>query len=76
MILYTDGVTDLMSPEGEFFGEDRLRQLIQAHGKDTIQNILEALDDAMIEFRRGTPPADDITLLAVRREPGRRRKVV
>ncbi len=72
LVLYTDGVTDLLSPGGEFFGEQRLYQVIREHGKERIQDMLEFLDDAMIEFRRGTPPADDITLLAVRREPARR----
>ncbi len=74
LFLYTDGVTDLQSPIGEYFGEQRMRDTIQAHGGDTIQNQLEQLDDAMIEFRRGTPPADDVTILALRREPARKRK--
>ncbi len=74
LILYTDGVTDLLSPSGEFFGEQRLHQVIREHGKDRIQDMLEFLDDAMIEFRRGTPPADDVTLLAVRRAAGPARK--
>lgn len=74
LVLYTDGVTDLLSPHGEFFGEQRLHDVIREHGKERIQDMLEYLDDAMIEFRRGTPPVDDITLLAVRREPARRGK--
>lgn len=72
LVLFTDGVTDLNSPEGEFFGDKRLQQVIREHGKEHIQDILEALDDALIEFRRGVPPADDVTLLAIRREPARR----
>lgn len=69
LVLFTDGVTDLQSPDGAFFGDHRLQAVIHEYGKDTIQNLLEQLDDALIAFRRGTPPADDITLLAVRREP-------
>lgn len=75
LVLYTDGVTDLMSPTGEFFGEQRLHDVIREHGKERVQDMLEYLDDAMIEFRRGTPPVDDITLLAVRREPARRGRI-
>jgi sigma-B regulation protein RsbU (phosphoserine phosphatase) len=74
LVFYTDGVTDMQSPSGEYFGEQRLRSTLQAHGGDSIQNQLEQLDDAMIEFRRGVPPSDDITLLAIRREPVRKRK--
>lgn len=69
LVLYTDGVTDIQSPSGAFFGDQRLINLLQESGKDTIQNILEQLDDVMIEFRRGVPPSDDITLLALRRLP-------
>jgi sigma-B regulation protein RsbU (phosphoserine phosphatase) len=74
LLLFTDGVTDIQSPEGSFFGDQRLNAVFENSGNDTIQNMLEALDDALIEFRRGVPPADDITLLAVRREPVRKRK--
>ena len=74
LVLFTDGVTDLLSPEGEFLGEHRLVEMIQAHGKERIQDMLEALDDAFIEFRRGLSPADDITLLAIRREPIQRKR--
>jgi phosphoserine phosphatase RsbU/P len=74
LILFTDGVTDILSPEGDFFGDHRLHEIIQKIGKGTIQDLLNNLDDALIEFRRGTPPADDITLLAVRREPSRRKR--
>jgi sigma-B regulation protein RsbU (phosphoserine phosphatase) len=80
LILYTDGVTDAMSPEGNFFGEERLRKLLMAYGKEPVHEMLEYLDDALIEFRRGLAPMDDITLLAVQREqvhrksPGRPKK--
>ncbi len=74
LVLYTDGVTDLLSPNGEFFGEPRLHEVIREHGRERIQDMLEYLDDAMIEFRRGTPPVDDVTILAIRREPVKRAK--
>jgi phosphoserine phosphatase RsbU/P len=72
LLLFTDGVTDLLSPEGQFFGDERLIDIIRTFGKERVLDMLEALDDALIEFRRGTPPADDVTLLAIRREPARR----
>lgn len=73
LILYTDGVTDVLSPEGKFFGENRLIEVVKAHGKESVRDMLEYLDDALIEFRRGIAPIDDITLLAIRREPGRKK---
>lgn len=74
LLLYTDGVTDLLSPENETFSEARLIDLVREHGGEPIQDILEHLDDAMLEFRRGTRLTDDVTLLAIRRLPAHRRK--
>ncbi|NLG98126.1 MAG: GAF domain-containing protein [Chloroflexi bacterium] len=74
LILYTDGVTDLLSPDGDVFGERRLYEIIQDKGKESVEDLLEALDDALLEFRRGVPPADDITLLALRRQPAARKQ--
>jgi hypothetical protein len=62
----------MQSPDGSFFGDQRLVETIQKNG-GTIQEMLEELDDALIEFRRGTPPADDITLLACGASPARRK---
>ena len=74
LVFFTDGVTDVNDPSGAFFGDKRLRDVVQSYGGDTIHNMLEQLDDAMIEFRRGVPPSDDITLLAIRREPEHKRR--
>lgn len=75
LLLYTDGVTDSLAPSGESFGETRLLELVREYGKSRPHDLLEALDDALLDFRRGLAPFDDVTLLAVRREPGRRRAV-
>ncbi len=74
LVLFTDGVTDLLSPTGDFFGNERLQGVLQQYGSEPVQDMLEYLDDAMIEFRRGVPPADDVTLLAIRREPAQQRR--
>jgi phosphoserine phosphatase RsbU/P len=73
LFFFTDGVTDIVSPEGDFFGDPRLHEVIHKNGRGSIHNLLEALDDALIEFRQGTPPTDDITIVAARREPPRQR---
>jgi sigma-B regulation protein RsbU (phosphoserine phosphatase) len=74
LVLFTDGITDLQSPDGGYFGEERLQAILRSHGRETVHNLLEQIDDALIEFRRGLPSADDITLVAVRREPTSRRR--
>ena len=63
---YSDGVTDARSPDGEFFGYDRLRAVMSASPADArqvVDNVLEAVRD----FTRGGVQYDDVTLVAVGR---------
>lgn len=66
LVMYTDGVTDAQDPHGQFYGEQRLLQVVRrcnCPAQETLEIILEDLD----RFTRGTPQADDVTLLVVRR---------
>jgi phosphoserine phosphatase RsbU/P len=65
---YTDGVVDARSPEGEPFGEERLAKLIEEPAA-TAAALLERVYDSLKEHISGADPFDDITMLAVRREP-------
>jgi len=69
LLLYTDGACDTMSPDGEDFGEERLRQAVQTNGQHTSAELLAGIDKALSDFRQNTPLADDITLVAVRHTP-------
>ncbi len=54
MILYTDGITEAFSPEGDIYGEEQLRATVRAAAADSAQAMLEAIDDAVVTFcRRG-----------------------
>jgi len=60
---YSDGVVDAQSPDGDFFGEDRLHRVLKQCPGDTqgaINWVLEALE----EFTHGHTPYDDVTLVA------------
>ena len=67
LLLYTDGVTETFSPSGEPFGENRLKNFLSSHQCDSLEELFERLDEELAGFRRGMPPSDDVTLLAVRR---------
>ncbi len=69
LLLYTDGATDSLDPEGADFGEERLREAVLASGALSAGGLLTGIDEALSGFRQGTPLADDITLVAVRRTP-------
>lgn len=66
LLLYTDGVTDALSPHEEQFAESRLIEAVTSSAPSAqarIQNIMSALD-AHISNRE---QYDDVTLLAVQR---------
>ncbi len=67
LILYTDGVTESFSPDGEAFGEERLSQLIAASSSLSVNDLLDHLGESLVAFRAAAPPSDDVTLLAIQR---------
>jgi len=69
LVLYTDGVTEALSPEGEFYGEERLQAMIRSLAGQPAQALLQALDDAVVSFVGDSFPSDDLTLLVLRRTP-------
>ncbi len=68
LIFYTDGITEAFSPEGEIYGEERLRATIQAADDGSAQAMLDAIDGSVIAFAGDTPPSDDRTLMVLRRK--------
>jgi HAMP domain-containing protein len=67
LILYSDGLVEAVSPEGEPFGYQRLEDVVRAatdlSGSVLTTTILEALAD----HAEGTPAADDLTILILER---------
>lgn len=83
LIMYTDGVTDAFSPQGEAFGEERLRQAIADAGQSmttpdhpaslTAKQMLDAIDQQVVEFVGEAVASDDLTLLVLKRLPLKKR---
>jgi len=70
VLLYTDGITEAENPEEEEYGQDRLHDVGQAHHSATLAEIAAAVEFDVENFARGVPPADDRTLVMVRRLAG------
>jgi serine phosphatase RsbU (regulator of sigma subunit) len=68
MILYTDGVVEALSPDGMFYGEERLWSAIRAHRAASAHEILNVVVDSVAAFVGDNPPSDDLTLMVVRRQ--------
>lgn len=69
LLLYTDGVTDTFARDGEPFGEQRLLDVVQSAGCDNASILLESIDGALMEYMSTTPPSDDVTMVALIRQP-------
>ncbi len=67
LVLYTDGIVEASNPQGEEYGLDRLKVLCLAHGGASCSALAEALDGDLLGFVRGTPFADDRTVVLARR---------
>jgi len=67
LVLYTDGVTDAVNPNGELFGEARLMQVIAGHARGPAADLLRAITAALEAFIGDGEPADDVTCVVVRR---------
>ena len=63
LLLYTDGVTEARDPAGEFFGEDRLVELLAAHHRLPARELVHAVRTHLESFSAGQPLADDTTVL-------------
>lgn len=74
LVVYSDGVTEAQGPADAaspgapgMFGEDRLAAVVAAQHGHPARGLLDAVLGAVETFARGTPQADDITIVVVRR---------
>ena len=65
-VLFSDGVSEAMNGNDEFFGEDRLLALLDALDPRAPADIVRETLSAVREFAGAAPQSDDITVLAAR----------
>jgi serine phosphatase RsbU (regulator of sigma subunit) len=66
-LLYTDGVTDCRAASGERFGDDRLLEVVEGARAGTAREVVESITNAIAAFQGEMPAADDVTIVAIRR---------
>ncbi|PWT91420.1 MAG: hypothetical protein C5B54_05305 [Acidobacteria bacterium] len=64
--LFTDGITEAKAPDGDFFGEERLGQLLLNNRQKPLKEIGDEILRAVDEHSGGGPRMDDITILLLR----------
>jgi sigma-B regulation protein RsbU (phosphoserine phosphatase) len=72
VVFYTDGVTDTRAATGERFGDARLLEVVEASRDLAPVDLVEAICAATHRFQGNMPMADDVTIVALRRDPRRR----
>lgn len=68
LVLFSDGVTEARSPDGELFGVERLRAVLSPRAGAGADEIARAVDEAVMAFGTGRP-RDDVALLVLRAVP-------
>ena len=70
LVAYTDGITEAENREGEFWGQKRLETVLRYSARKSTEKILRAVLDDISVFVNGHPQHDDMTLFALRVQPG------
>lgn len=66
LVIYTDGVTEAANDAGRLFGTGGIDAVLR-NPHPTAEALVRALIGDLTAFTRGAPPADDRTVVAVRR---------
>ena len=66
LTIVTDGVGEARSPEGEFFGNQRMLNIVSLHRHRDSHEIVERLMTSVREFAQCDSLADDVTAVIVK----------
>ncbi len=65
LLLYSDGISEAVDAGDQEFGEERLRDLWQAHGHQPAAQVLDTMFGAVEKFRGQAPQSDDMTVVVM-----------
>src|SRR5918998_5392531 len=68
LVIYSDGVTEAVSPTNEEFGATRLYEVVSRNIEGSAAGIRDRIESSLTKFAQGTSAADDITLVIVKRQ--------
>jgi sigma-B regulation protein RsbU (phosphoserine phosphatase) len=66
LLLYTDGVTEVLNISNEQFGQERLAELVNQHADRPAPDLLQAVRQALNAFGGNQPLMDDVTMVALK----------
>lgn len=66
IVIGTDGIWEMQSPDGEMFGKERMKAVVRAHHGESSSAIVSALVAALGEFRSTANQEDDLTVAVIK----------
>jgi sigma-B regulation protein RsbU (phosphoserine phosphatase) len=66
LVCYSDGLTDSMSPTGDYYGLERIKAAVAAANTESAGGLTRAIIADVDAFRDGLPQPDDLPLLVMR----------
>ncbi len=66
LVMYTDGITEAMNPDGEEFGYDRLREVVVNQVNQSAVEIQRAIINGLLQFTEVDDIEDDFTTMILK----------
>src|SRR5438309_2529793 len=66
LVFHSDGLAESANAEGQLYGTDRLREVIEANAKLTAAELADRLLAEVAQFSQGLPISDDRTLVVTK----------
>jgi len=66
VIMYTDGLIEAKKTNGEMFGIDRLKRVVEQNSSLSAHDLFGKIETAVQEFIEKAPAFDDMTLIVIR----------
>ena len=68
LVLYTDGISEVIDAQEEEFGEERLEELVVRHASCSANELAELIVEAVAAFAQDQGAFDDETLVVIKRQ--------
>jgi serine phosphatase RsbU (regulator of sigma subunit) len=66
LVMYTDGITEAKNPDGEEFGYDRLKQIVQNNIRKSARDIQDGIINGLLDFTQADEIEDDFTTMILK----------
>jgi phosphoserine phosphatase RsbU/P len=67
LLVYTDGFTEALNPDGEEYGVDRVKKFAGGFSAKAPEQLISGCLQDLLNFTTGAKATDDLTLLAIQR---------